>query len=74
MLPLTAGNFLTFRGFDRTQGRPCYDGDTVTVRFVRLVQRMAKKTPWFTPAVRDIRMLRMEENSDLKAALIDEED
>jgi virulence-associated protein VapD len=38
------------------------------------VQRMATRFPWFTPAVRDIRMLRIEENNDLKAALIEEED
>jgi hypothetical protein len=33
-----------------------------------------KKFPWFTPAVRDIRMLRTQESNDLEAALIDEED
>jgi hypothetical protein len=32
---------------------------------------MAKKYPWFTPSVRDIRMLRIEENNDLKAALME---
>ncbi|MDB5547968.1 MAG: hypothetical protein JWP21_1415, partial [Tardiphaga sp.] len=30
--------------------------------------------PWFTPSVRDLRMLRIEENNDLKTALLDDED
>jgi len=30
---------------------------------------MARKFPWFKPAVRDIRMLRIEENNDLKSAI-----
>jgi virulence-associated protein VapD len=45
------------------------------VRCVRTVQRLAKKYSWFTPSVRDIRMLRIEENNDLRLALEpDEED
>jgi virulence-associated protein VapD len=68
-------NYLTSHGFTWTQGSAYFGDDTVdAVRCVRVVQRMAKKFPWFTPAVPDIRMLRIEENNDLKAALIDEED
>jgi virulence-associated protein VapD len=68
-------NFLTARGFNWTQGSAYFGDETVdAVRCVRIVQRMAKKFPWFTPAVRDIRMLRIEENNDLKVALIDEDD
>ena len=68
-------NFLTARGFNWTQGSAYFGDETVdAVSCVRVVQRMAKKFPWFTPAVRDIRMLRIEENNDLKAALVDDED
>ncbi|EJW12508.1 virulence-associated protein D [Rhodovulum sp. PH10] len=68
-------NYLTARGFEWMQGSAYFGDETVdAVRCVRVVQRMAKKFPWFTPAVRDIRMLRIEENNDLKAALDDEDD
>ena len=68
-------NYLTARGFEWMQGSAYFGDDTIdAVRCVRIVQRMAKKFPWFTPSVRDIRMLRIEENNDLKAALNDEED
>jgi virulence-associated protein VapD len=68
-------NYLTTRGFNWTQGSAYFGDDSIdAVRCIRVVQRMAKKFPWFTSAVRDIRMLRIEENNDLKAALIDEED
>jgi len=41
---------------------------------VRIVQRMSKKFQWFLPSVRDIRMLRIEENNDLRLALDDDDD
>jgi len=68
-------NYLTSRGFEWTQGSAYFGDESIdAVRCVRVVQRMAKKLPWFTPSVRDIRMLRIEENNDLKAALGDEDD
>ena len=68
-------NYLTPRGFEWKQGSTYFGDDTVdAVRCVRLVQKLAKKYPWFTPAVRDIRMLRIEENNDLTLALRDEDD
>ena len=68
-------NYLTNRGFEWMQGSAYFGDETVdAVRCVRVVQRMAKKFPWFTPSVRDIRMLRIEENNDLKVALADDED
>jgi virulence-associated protein VapD len=68
-------NYLTTRGFAWTQGSAYFGDDTVdAVRCVRVVQKMAKKYPWFTPSVRDLRMLRIEENNDLKTALLDDED
>jgi virulence-associated protein VapD len=68
-------NYLSTRGFEWKQGSAYFGDDTVdAVRCVRVVQKMAKKYPWFTPSVRDLRMLRIEENNDLKAALLDDED
>ena len=68
-------NYLTARGFEWKQGSAYFGDETVdAVRCVRVVQRMARKFPWFTPSIRDLRMLRIEENNDLKSALIDDED
>ena len=67
--------YLTGRGFDWKQGSVYYGDDTVdAVRCVRVVQRLAKKYPWFKPAVRDIRMLRIEDNDNLMEALDDGDD
>ena len=68
-------SFLTHRGFEWMQGSTYFGDETVdAVRCVRTVQRLAKKYSWFTPSVRDIRMLRIEENNDLKLALEPDED
>ena len=68
-------NYLTKRGFEWMQGSTYFGDDSIdAVRCVRAVQRLAKKYSWFTPSVRDIRMLRIEENNDLKIALVDDED
>ena len=68
-------SYLTSRGFVWTQGSAYFGDETIdAVRCVRTVQRMAKKFAWFTPSVRDIRMLRIEENNDLKTALEDDDD
>ena len=67
--------FLTSRGFDWKQGSTYFGDDTIdAVRCVRVVQKLAKKYNWFTPCVKDIRMLRIEENNDLKSALDDDDD
>ena len=68
-------NFLTSRGFRWQQGSTYFGDETIdAVRCVTVVQRLAKKYSWFTPSVRDIRMLRIEENNDLSEALEEEED
>lgn len=68
-------NYLTPRGFEWKQGSTYFGDETVdAVRCVRIVQRLAKKYPWFTPSVRDIRMLRIEEMNDLSSALRDDGD
>ncbi len=67
--------YLTSRGFEWKQGSTYFGDDTVdAVRCVTVVQKLAKKYSWFTPSVRDIRMLRIEENNDLMSALDDEDD
>lgn len=69
------GNYLTARGFEWKQGSTYFGDDTVdAVRCVTTVQRLSKKFPWFQPAVRDIRMLRIEENNDLMSAIVDEDE
>ncbi len=67
--------YLTSRGFTWVEGSGYFGDETVNaVRCVRIVQRMSKKFQWFLPSVRDIRMLRIEENNDLRLALDDDDD
>lgn len=67
--------FLTSRGFEWKQGSAYFGDDSIdAVRCVRVVQKLSKKFAWFKPSVRDIRMLRIEENNDLKTALDDDDD
>jgi virulence-associated protein VapD len=68
-------NYLTRRGFEWKQGSTYFGDDTVdAVRCVTVVQRLAAKYNWFTASVRDIRMLRIEENNDLRSALTAEDE
>lgn len=68
-------NYLTARGFEWKQGSTYFGDDTIdAVRCVRIVQRLSQKFNWFTPSVKDIRMLRIEENNDLMAAIRDDDD
>ncbi|MEL6373852.1 MAG: virulence factor [Pseudomonadota bacterium] len=67
-------SFLTARGFEWKQGSTYFGDETVdAVRCVTVVQRLAAKFPWFEPSVRDVRMLRIEENNDLMMALRDDD-
>lgn len=57
-------------GFDWQQGSVYFGGKTVdAVVCVLAVQDLASRYDWFTPSVRDIRMLRIEENNDLMPAV-----
>lgn len=49
-----------------------YFGDETmnAVKCVLAVQALAKKFTWFSTCIKDIRMLRIEENSDLLPAII----
>lgn len=64
------GRFLRERGFGRQQGSVYFGDDTVdVVRCQTSVQEMTVEFDWFAPAVRDVRMLRIEENNDLRPAV-----
>lgn len=66
-------SFLTARGFEWIQGSGYFGDETVdAVKCVLTVQRLSRKYPWFKASVRDIRMLRIEENNDLLPTIIDE--
>jgi virulence-associated protein VapD len=57
-------------GFERQQGSVYFGDENVTsVTCVLAVQDLAYKFSWFAEAVRDIRMLRIEEHNDLSIAI-----
>jgi virulence-associated protein VapD len=57
-------------GFEWQQGSVYFGGKTVdAVACVLAVQDLAARYDWFTPSVRDIRMLRIEENNNLMPAV-----
>lgn len=61
---------LQAKGFDWQQGSTYFGNDSVdAVTCVLAVQALKKEFAWFAAAVRDIRMLRIEENNDLRPAL-----
>jgi virulence-associated protein VapD len=62
---------LARHGFNRQQGT-VYFGDANVVNSVKCVlavQDIAKECPWFRATVKDIRMLRIEEENDLMPAV-----
>lgn len=57
-------------GFDWQQGSVYFGGTIVdAVSCVLAVQELASRYDWFMPSVRDIRMLRIEENNNLMPAI-----
>lgn len=63
--------YMLDNGFTWTQGS-VYFGDPVKINAVNcvlIVQQMAKQFPWFKTCVKDVRMLRIEENNDLLPAV-----
>ncbi len=63
-------NFLEANGFTHQQGSVYFGGDAIdVVACVVVAQNLAREFAWFEPSVRDIRMLRIEENNDLLPAL-----
>lgn len=59
-------------GFTRQQGSVYFGDEKVDpVRCVLAIQDVGRSHAWFAAAVRDVRMLRIEENNDLMPALGD---
>ena len=57
-------------GFEWQQGSTYFGGSTVdAVTCVLAAQELATRYSWFASSVRDIRMLRIEENNDLMPAV-----
>jgi virulence-associated protein VapD len=66
------GAILLTHGFDDHKQGSVYFGDrerVTAVSCVVAVQDLARQLPWFSAAVRDIRMLRIEEEDDLGVAI-----
>lgn len=62
--------FLGDRGFGHQQGSVYFGDSSVdAVSCVLTVQEMSETFPWLRHCVKDIRMLRIEENNDLAAAV-----
>lgn len=58
------------RGFYPMQGSVYFSESTVTpVTCVLAAQELARTFDWFAPCVKDIRMLRIEGDNDLKPAI-----
>lgn len=58
------------RGFGWQQGSTLFGDDTVdAVSCVMAIQDLTDEFEWFASSVRDIRMLRIEENNDLMPAV-----
>lgn len=70
------GNFLKKRGFGWKQGSVYFGDATIDpVKVVLAIQDLAATYEWFNSrVVRDIRMLRIEENNDLNPAIKHVED
>ena len=62
--------FMESHGFKWQQGSVYFGGDNVdAVKCVLTVQKLAQTYGWFKACVKDIRMLRIEENNDLMPAI-----
>jgi virulence-associated protein VapD len=66
------GGILKEHGFDDHKQGSVYFGDrerVTAVSCVVAIQDVAQRLPWFSASVKDIRMLRIEEEDDLSVAL-----
>jgi len=62
--------FMEVNGFNWQQGGVYFGESNITaVKCVVTVQKLAKIYPWFSACAKDIRMLRIEDNSDLREAI-----
>ena len=64
------GRYLHQYGFNRQQGSVYFGTEKVdAVTCVIAVQALTREFDWFGASVRDIRMLRIEDNNDLRPAI-----
>jgi virulence-associated protein VapD len=62
--------FMESNDFEWKQGSVYFGKPNITaVSCVLVVQRLAKQYSWFSTCVKDVRMLRIEENNDLMPAI-----
>ena len=62
--------FLEANGFENKQGSVYFALDEIDATdCIAVVQDLAEEYDWFVPSLRDIRMLRIEENNDLMTVL-----
>lgn len=62
--------FLEENGFENKQGAVYFAIDDIdAVECIAIVQDLADAFDWFTPSLKNIRMLRIEENNDLMPVL-----
>ena len=62
--------YLEENGFEHRQGSIYFgDDDLTAAECIVIVQDMADEFSWFTASLKDIRMLRIEENNDLMVVL-----
>lgn len=63
-------HFLEDNGFENKQGSVYFAVDDMgATDDIAVVQDLADEYDWFMPSLRDIRMLRIEENNDLMTVL-----
>jgi len=62
--------FMEANHFTWQQGSVYFGDKTINaVNCVMIIQKLAKTYPWFSACVKDVRMLRIEENNDLMPAI-----
>ena len=62
---------LAAHGFSRQQGSVYFGDETVNaVSCVLAVMSLTTANPWFAPSIKDIRMLRIEDDNDLLPAVL----
>jgi virulence-associated protein VapD len=60
-------------GFNWQQGSVYFGNENVTsITCLQATQGLVRRFDWFAPSVRDIRMLRIEEQNDLRSVIDDE--
>ena len=63
-------DYMIENGFIWKQGSVYFGDESVTaVSCVIIIQKLALKYPWFSTCVKDVRMLRIEENNNLLPAI-----